>query len=52
MKALADQSRSNAKVTLIGINPLGASLVQTMPIWQGGSGSCASTASTTGSAAR
>ena len=31
MKALADQSRSNAKVTLIGINPLGASLVQTMP---------------------
>lgn len=31
MKALADQSRSNAKVTLIGINPLGASLVQAMP---------------------
>ncbi|HEX4423415.1 MAG TPA: metallophosphoesterase [Kofleriaceae bacterium] len=31
MKALADQSRSSAKVTLIGINPLGASLVQTMP---------------------
>ena len=31
MKALADQSRSNAKVTLVGINPLGASLVQTMP---------------------
>lgn len=31
MKALADQSRSSAKVTLIGINPLGASLVQAMP---------------------
>jgi predicted MPP superfamily phosphohydrolase len=31
MKVLADQSRSNAKVTLLGINPLGASLVQTMP---------------------
>ena len=31
MKALADQARSNAKVTLIGINPLGASLVQAMP---------------------
>lgn len=31
MKALADQPRSNAKVTLIGINPLGASLVETMP---------------------
>jgi 3',5'-cyclic AMP phosphodiesterase CpdA len=31
MKALADQPRSNAKVTVIGINPLGASLVETMP---------------------
>lgn len=30
MKALADQARSNAKVTLIGINALGASLVQAM----------------------
>jgi predicted MPP superfamily phosphohydrolase len=31
MKSLADQPRSNAKVTLIGINPLGASLVLAMP---------------------
>jgi predicted MPP superfamily phosphohydrolase len=31
MKALADQPHSNAKVTVIGINPLGASLVETMP---------------------
>lgn len=31
MKALADQAHSNAKVTLIGINPLGASLVEPMP---------------------
>jgi 3',5'-cyclic AMP phosphodiesterase CpdA len=31
MKALADQDRSHAKITLIGINPLGASLVEPMP---------------------
>ena len=31
MKALADQDRRSAKVTLIGINPLGASLAQAMP---------------------
>jgi 3',5'-cyclic AMP phosphodiesterase CpdA len=31
MKGLADQGRSHAKVTLIGINPLGSSLVQAMP---------------------
>jgi predicted phosphodiesterase len=31
MKALADQPISHAKVSLIGINPLGASLVATMP---------------------
>jgi hypothetical protein len=31
MKALADQARSYAKVTLVGINPLGESLVRAMP---------------------
>jgi hypothetical protein len=31
MKALADQDERHAKVTLIGINPLGGSLVQAMP---------------------
>jgi predicted MPP superfamily phosphohydrolase len=31
VKALADQSRSHAKITLIGINPLGEALLQTTP---------------------
>jgi 3',5'-cyclic AMP phosphodiesterase CpdA len=31
MKALADQARPHGKVTLIGINPLGSSLVDVMP---------------------
>ncbi|HEU4410043.1 MAG TPA: metallophosphoesterase [Polyangiaceae bacterium] len=31
MKALADRDERHAKVTLIGINPLGGSLVQVMP---------------------
>lgn len=31
MKGLADQAQSHAKITLIGINPLGSSLVQAMP---------------------
>ncbi len=31
MKLLADQATRHAKVTLIGINPLGSSLVQVMP---------------------
>lgn len=31
MKALADQPTSHGKVTIVGINPLGSSLVQTMP---------------------
>ena len=31
MKGLADQGQSHAKITLLGINPLGSSLVQAMP---------------------
>lgn len=31
VKALADQPRSHAKITLIGINPLGEALLQTTP---------------------